>query len=93
MSRLRSLTFVRMPRRPSAHDTTATLLTALGAAVRRVVITECVRSLFFSRIHAANSKDGRVVEVDARPSDAINFAVRHGAPIFVRNSVLDKYAK
>lgn len=69
------------------------LLSGLRCKVRRVLVTECARTLFYSRIHAVSELTGSVVDVDARPSDAINLALRMHAPILVRNSVLQKYAK
>jgi uncharacterized protein len=69
------------------------LLSGLSCKVCRVLVTECTHTLFYSRIHAVSELTGAVVDVDARPSDAINLALRMHAPVLVRNSVLQKYAK
>ncbi len=36
--------------------------------------------------------DGRSIDIDARPSDAIALAVRAGVPIFATDAVLDRAA-
>lgn len=71
----------------------ASLLDGFGCRVHRVLITKCSRNLFYARIHAKNGTTGHVVDVDARPSDAINLAMRQAAPVLVYKPVIDKYAK
>jgi RNA polymerase sigma factor (sigma-70 family) len=70
------------PPRPMTTDLMVELLRVTGADVTRVAITEVRESVFY----AAITVDGN--EVDARPSDAINLAVRVGAPILVADPVL-----
>jgi bifunctional DNase/RNase len=79
--------------RPSAYDAIADLLEALGCKLQRVLITECTNTIFFARMFATNLATGASVNVDARPSDAINLALRHRAPVFVNNEVVAKFAK
>jgi len=68
-------------RRPMSADLTAELVRALGGDIRRVAITRLEDSVFYASIEVGDS------EVDARPSDALNLAVRTGAPIVVAESV------
>lgn len=82
--RLQDLT----PERPLTHDLFANTLELLGAAVRRVVVSEIADETF--RALLSVEIDGHSHEIDARPSDAIALAVRAGATIFATDSVLDR---
>jgi bifunctional DNase/RNase len=76
--------------RPMGHDLMASLLGAVRARVERVVI-ECLRdNTFFATVIVASG--GEVREVDARPSDALNLALRCGAPIHVTADLVDTSA-
>jgi bifunctional DNase/RNase len=76
------------PERPITHDLLANMLGAFEVAVKRVVVTNLNNEVFYARIIA--TMNGRNVEVDSRPSDAIAVAVRVGAQIFVDGDVLEK---
>lgn len=78
------------PDRPLTHDLFAAALDALDAHVDRVVISALAEETFHARLFVEQS--GRVVEVDARPSDALALAVRAGGRIFALESVLDQAA-
>ena len=73
--------------RPLGHDLMVTLLGAVDARVERVVIERLEDNTFYAAITVTAGGDPR--EVDARPSDALNLAVRSGAPIHVASSVFD----
>jgi RNA polymerase sigma factor (sigma-70 family) len=74
------------PQRPLTSDLMAELLRATGAHVDSVAITELRDQVFYGLV----TVDG--ADVDARPSDAINLAVRVGAPILVEERVLEAAA-
>ena len=76
------------PERPITHDLLVNVLGAVDVKVSRVVVTSLSNEVFYARIMA--SLDGRDLDIDARPSDAIAVAVRVGAPIYVADEVLDK---
>lgn len=76
--------------RPLTHDLLSTMIETLGGRVTRIVVTDMVDETYFARI--VMDVDGRHVEVDSRPSDAIALAVRVGVPIYVEESVLEKSA-
>jgi bifunctional DNase/RNase len=78
------------PERPLTHDLFVATLDELGATIDRVVISELADETFHARILLA--RDGKVTEVDARPSDALALAVRSGVPIFAANAVLAQAA-
>ena len=76
------------PERPITHDLLANILGAVDINVERIVVTSLANEVFYARILA--DVDGRHVEIDSRPSDAIAVAVRVGAGIFVATEVLDR---
>jgi uncharacterized protein len=78
------------PERPLTHDLFATTLEELGVKVERVVISDLADETFHARLVLEGP--GKVVEVDARPSDALALAVRTGVRIFAADSVLDQAA-
>jgi uncharacterized protein len=84
--RLQGLT----PERPLTHDLFATALEAIDATVSRVVISDLADETFHAQLFL--ERDGKVGEIDARPSDALALAVRVGAPIFAALTVLDQAA-
>ncbi|MDQ6805618.1 MAG: DUF151 domain-containing protein, partial [Actinomycetota bacterium] len=79
-------TGAKLPR-PLGHDLMVALLGVLDARVERVVIERLQDNTFFATVTVVAGADPR--EVDARPSDALNLAVRSGAPILVASSVFD----
>jgi hypothetical protein len=78
------------PERPLTHDLFATTLDELGTRIDRVVISELADETFHARILL--EREGKVVEVDARPSDALALAVRAGVRIFAADAVLEQAA-
>ena len=63
--------------RPLTHDLLRSVITALGATVRHVVVTDLEQDTFFAKL-ALRLSDGTEAEIDCRPSDAIAVAVREG---------------
>jgi bifunctional DNase/RNase len=63
--------------RPLTHDLAANLVSEMGGSLERITVTELRDSTFFATLQV--EIDGRTVEVDSRPSDAIAIAVRTGA--------------
>jgi hypothetical protein len=76
------------PKRPMTHDLLCNLLQTLEAEIERIIICNLSEHTFFAEIHVR--QNGRGLTIDSRPSDAIAVALRVGAPIFVRRSVLEK---
>ncbi len=71
--------------RPGTHDLMAAIVRGLQVALLRSVITSWSKEVFYARLIL--EQDGRQIEIDARPSDAIALAVRLEAPIFVAEEV------
>jgi len=76
--------------RPLTHDLAVNLVTELGGSMERVTVTELRDSTFFATISLVIN--GRTVEIDSRPSDAIALAVRSGAEIFAADEVIEEAA-
>ena len=76
--------------RPLTHDLAVNLVSELGGSMERVTVTELRDSTFFATISL--EINGRTVEIDSRPSDAIALAVRSGAEIFAADEVIEEAA-
>ena len=74
--------------RPLTHDLLRSIIDALGATVSYILVSDLANDTFFARI--AMEVDGRSLEIDSRPSDAIALAVRAQVPIYADESVLEK---
>ena len=74
--------------RPLTHDLLKNIISDLGGKIESIVISDLIEDIFYARI--VMDVDGRHVEVDSRPSDAIALAVRAKVPIFVEDSVLER---
>lgn len=74
--------------RPLTHDLLISVIESLGASVNSIVVSDLKNDTFFAKIML--NVDGKVVEIDSRPSDALALAVRSEVPIFADESVMDK---
>ncbi len=74
--------------RPMTHDLLRSVIRELGGEIGRVVVNDLRDQTFYAEIEIV--VDGRSVNVDSRPSDAIALAVRAQAPIFVEEHVMDQ---
>ena len=74
--------------RPLTHDLLRSVLDALGATVEYILVNDLANDTFFARIML--QVDGKSLEIDSRPSDAIALAVRAQVPIFADETVLEK---
>jgi bifunctional DNase/RNase len=72
--------------RPMTHDLIKTLLLGLGTGIRKVVVSELKEDTFYAVIWL--DRDGDLISVDSRPSDALALALRLDCPIYVDESVL-----
>ncbi|MBI2862108.1 MAG: bifunctional nuclease family protein [Chloroflexi bacterium] len=76
--------------RPLTHDLLRNVIAELGAQVTHIIVNDLHDDVFYARIML--DVDGRHVEMDSRPSDAIALAVRTKVPIYVEEVVLEKAA-
>ena len=76
--------------RPMTHDLVTDIISELDGEVVRITVTELRDNTYYARITIAHN--GRELEVDSRPSDAIALAVRCDAQIFAADDVVDESA-
>ena len=74
--------------RPMTHDLMNEVIAELQGEIVRVTVTELRENTFYARITIV--QDGREVEIDSRPSDAIALAVRCDAQIFAADDVIEE---
>ncbi len=72
--------------RPMTHDLIKNLLLGLETRVHRVVVNDLREDTFYAVIWL--ERDGQVISIDSRPSDALALALRVDCPIFVEDEVL-----
>jgi bifunctional DNase/RNase len=66
------------------------MLEQLDAQITRITVTELRENTFYAQITL--QQDGREIEIDSRPSDAIALAIRAEAPIFAADRVIEESA-
>lgn len=76
-----------MPPRPMTHDLLGSVIEGLGAKMEKIVISDLQQHTFYARIHI--TLNGRTVEIDSRPSDAIALGVARQVPIYVAEHIFD----
>jgi len=74
--------------RPLTHDLLKNVFGAFNARIKRIEIVKLQNEIFYGNIVA--EVDGREIDVDSRPSDAIALSVRAHVPILVHHSVMEE---
>ena len=74
--------------RPMTHDLLGSVIGDLGGTIHSIVVSELKNDTFFAKI-VIDAK-GTLIEIDARPSDALALAVRSEAPIYAEDEVVEK---
>lgn len=77
---------VKTPR-PMTHDLMTNTVDALGCELEKIVIHDLLDHTFYAKLIIR--QNGRLVEIDARPSDAIALQVASDAPLYVSERVLE----
>ena len=77
--------------RPMTHDLIKNLLIGLDTRVHKIVVNELRDDTFFAVIWM--ERDGKIISIDSRPSDALAVALRVDCPIFVDEEVLKSSKK
>ena len=72
--------------RPMTHDLLANIIEDLDAELEKIVIHDLREHTFFAKL--VIRRNGSLIEVDARPSDAIAVGVTSDTPLYVSESVL-----
>jgi len=73
--------------RPMTHDLLKNVLGDLEANVEKIVVCELKDNTFYAMIYL--DREGKLIAVDSRPSDAIALALRTKSPIYVKESVVE----
>ncbi|MHC4659058.1 MAG: bifunctional nuclease family protein [Planctomycetota bacterium] len=76
------------PPRPMTHDLLDSVIENLGAKIEKILINDLKHHTFYAQITL--SSNGRTIEIDSRPSDAIALGVASNAPIYVAEHVFEK---
>jgi bifunctional DNase/RNase len=74
--------------RPLTHDLLANVIDQLGGELQDVFVSELRDHTYYAKLRVR--RDGELIEVDSRPSDAIALAVTAKVPIYVSEEVLDE---
>jgi bifunctional DNase/RNase len=74
--------------RPLTHDLLASVIDNLGGDLQDIFISELSEHTYYAKLRIR--KDGEIIEVDCRPSDAIALAVTAKVPIFVAEDVIEE---
>jgi bifunctional DNase/RNase len=74
--------------RPMTHDLLKNILDLIDVKVEKIEICDLKNNVYYALIHI--SHNGGLMQVDARPSDALALSLRVNAPIFVSEEVIDK---
>jgi len=72
--------------RPMTHDLIKSVLSGLNTGIRKGVVNELKEDTFYALIWL--EREGELISVDSRPSDALALALRLDCPIFVEDAVL-----
>lgn len=75
-------------KRPQTHDLLASVIERLGASLESICINDLSEHTFYALL-TVRAKDGEVIEIDSRPSDAIALGIAEDVPIFVAEHVLE----
>jgi bifunctional DNase/RNase len=73
--------------RPMTHDLLRSILDQVQVKVSEVKIVDLKDNTYYARLFLTLNK--KLIEVDARPSDAIILALKSKTPIFVLATILD----
>jgi bifunctional DNase/RNase len=76
--------------RPLTHDLLKNVIGEMGGEVEYIVISDLRNDVFFARI--VMGVNGKRLEIDSRPSDALALAVRLHVPVYIEEPVMDKAA-
>ena len=74
--------------RPLTHDLFGSFAAAFGIGLQYVLINDINDGTFHAQLHYA--KEGEVRDIDARTSDAVALALRAGAPIYIKDELLNR---
>ena len=78
------------PNRPMTHDLFKSFAYHFDFQVKEILISDLKEGIFFAKLIC--DKEGKSVEIDSRPSDAIAIGLRFGIDIFTTDQILNEAA-
>jgi len=79
------------PPRPMTHHLIMNCIRGLGGVLERIVVADLKNNTYYAKLVVRHND--KIVEIDARPSDALVVAVQEKVPVFVADTVLDEASK
>lgn len=79
-------------KRPQTHDLLMSVIASMGGKLESITINDLAEQTFYALLHVRD-KDGQMVDIDSRPSDAIALGIASNVPIYVAEHVLDSVQK
>ncbi len=76
------------PQRPLTHDLLKNFANSFGIHLKEVVINKFEEGIFYSKLVC--EKEGKIVEIDSRTSDAVALALRFDCPIYADAAIVDE---
>jgi bifunctional DNase/RNase len=76
------------PPRPQTHDLLQKVIQTMKARIQKVVITHSQNGIYFANL--VLEREGKAVEIDARPSDSMVLALKDRAPVFVAKKMFQE---
>jgi hypothetical protein len=74
--------------RPMTHDLLKNVMEMADVKVNKIEVCDLKDNTYYALIHITH--DGKEINIDARPSDALALSLRMNAPIFVEEEVIEK---
>lgn len=78
------------PARPLTHDLMNSVMSSFNIELQEVVIYKLLEGIFYAQLVC--NRDGEVIEIDSRTSDAVALAIRCGSPIYTYENILNEAA-
>lgn len=79
------------PQRPMTHHLVMNCVHGLGGKLDRIVVSQLKDNTYYAKLMVL--QDGKTIEIDSRPSDALVLAVQESAPVYVAEDVLAEASK
>lgn len=78
--------------RPLTHKTSYSIFSGMDTTVKQVVINDVQDTVYFTRLFLEREEDDlrHIIEIDARPSDSLIWALMGNAPVYCTREVLEK---
>ena len=74
--------------RPITHDLLNNVINRMGGSVERILIDDLWNDTYYAKVTIA--VNGKTMDIDSRPSDAIALGLRAKCPIYMIEGVLEK---